>query len=72
MNRTITDKNLYLLLPGKVTAVTGFISDDTHFKPLEALRAFYRSDTYKNLETEKTKFWHYGPVTLYEAYTAEN
>ncbi|MBP3710579.1 MAG: hypothetical protein J6I73_09320 [Treponema sp.] len=68
MNRTITDKNLYVLLPGKVTAVVAFIAEDKHVHPLDALRAFYYSNTYKNLEVEKTKLWHYGPVALYEEY----
>lgn len=35
---------------------------------IDALRAFYKSDTYKELEQEETKLWHYGPVALYEEY----
>ncbi|MBO6124615.1 MAG: DUF3990 domain-containing protein [Bacteroidaceae bacterium] len=39
---------------------------------LEALREFYQSDTYKNLEQEYTKFWHYGPVALYQEFTKDD
>ena len=53
MNREITDKNLHLLLPGTL---------------LDAIRVFYRSNTYKALEKEETKLWHYGPIALYEEF----
>lgn len=66
MNREITDKNLYLLLPGKVSRFAGIYADKRGGSIVDALRAFYRSDTYKALEKEETKYWHYGPVALYE------
>lgn len=66
----ITQKNLYLLLAGKVASVAAFIAEDEHISPLEALKKFYASNTYRQLEQEKTKYWHYGPVALYQDYTA--
>jgi hypothetical protein len=33
----------------------------------EAIKEIYSSNTYKRLETEKTKLWHWGPVALLEA-----
>lgn len=68
MRAAITQKNLYLILPGKVAAVAGFIADAEKISPLEALSKFYRSNTYRRLEVESTKLWHYGPVALYEEY----
>ena len=53
----ITDKNLYLLLPGKVSAVVGRYVDENSVNLLDGLRAFYNSLTYKNLELEQTKTW---------------
>lgn len=68
MNREITNKNLHLLIPGKVSLFTKIYVEKQRSTPLEALRRFYRSNTYKELEQEKTKLWHYGPVALYEEF----
>jgi uncharacterized phage-associated protein len=68
MNLEITNKNLYLLLPGKVSHVARIYAEENHVTPLEALKLFYHSNTYKQLENEETKFWHYGPVALYEEF----
>ena len=68
MRAKITQKNLYLILAGKAVAVAAFIAEDEHISPLEALGKFYASDTYSRLEREKTKYWHYGPVALYQDY----
>ena len=32
----------------------------------EAINCLYRSKLYKKLSTESTKYWHLGPVDLYE------
>lgn len=64
----ITQQNLYLILAGKAAAVAAFIAEDEHISPLDALTKFYASDTYRRLEREETKLWHYGPVALYQDY----
>ena len=43
-------------------------AEDERIAPLDALTEFYASDTYRRLEEESTKLWHYGPVALYEEY----
>jgi hypothetical protein len=68
MRADITQQNLYLILAGKAAAVAAFIAEDEHISPLDALTKFYASDTYRRLEREETKLWHYGPVTLYQDY----
>lgn len=68
MNRIITNDNLYLLLPGKITLFAQRYAEEHHVSILDALRIFYRSNTYKDLEKEETKLWHYGPVALYEEF----
>ena len=68
MRAEITQKNLYLILAGKVAAVAAFIAEEEHISPLDALTKFYASDTYRRLEREDTKLWHYGPVALYQDY----
>lgn len=64
----ITDKNLYLLLPGKVAAVVEQYVEDNEVSILEGLRKFYNSSTYQHLEKEQTKLWHLGPVALYQEF----
>lgn len=64
----INQGNLYLLLPGKVLAVAKLYSQQHGGSVKEAMRKFYQSDTYRRLEDESTKLWHYGPVALYEEY----
>lgn len=71
MNREITDKNLYLLLPSKVSLFAGIYKDEQGGSILEAIRKFYRSETYRLLEKESTKYWHYGPIALYENFIEE-
>ena len=71
MNLEITDKNLYLLLPGKISRLAQIYAHEHHITLIEALRRFYRSETYKKLADENTKLWHYGPVALYQEFTAE-
>lgn len=66
MNLEINGDNLYLLLPGKVAAVSAIYSEEHHCSILEAMRLFYASDVYKMLQVEETKYWHYGAVALYE------
>lgn len=68
MRADITQSNLYLILAGKVAAVAAFIANDEHLSPIDALSKFYSSKTYRNLEQEDTKYWHYGPVALYQDY----
>lgn len=68
----ITQKNLYLLLPGKVVAVVEQYVNDHPVSMLDALRKFYLSNTYKNLEQEDTKLWHDGPVALYQEFTEKD
>lgn len=66
MNLEITDKNLYLLLPGKVVAVSAIYAEEHRSSIKESMRMFYASDVYKKLQQEETKLWHLGAVALYE------
>ena len=61
----ITQDNLYLLLPGKVSSVVAFLmSDGENFS--SALRHIYTSRMYQQLAREDTKLWNLGPVALYQ------
>lgn len=67
-DRKITSKNLYLLLPGKVSKMAVMYASDFGLSLTEALKRIYSSETYHQLEDEETKLWHYGPVALYQMF----
>ena len=64
----MSDKNLYLLLPGKVAAVVEQYVDDHCVSVLDGLRKLCNSSTYQKLEKKQTKLWHLGPVVLYQEF----
>lgn len=61
----ITQDNLYLLLPSKVSWLAEMLSEDKNISVVDAIRKIYSSDLYRRLEIEKNKLWHAGPVELY-------
>ena len=66
MSATITQDNLYLLLPCKIGWLAQWMVEDRGISTAEAINRMYRSRLYKKLSTESTKYWHLGPVDLYE------
>lgn len=66
MSATITQDNLYLLLPSKIGWLVKWMVEDSGVSITEAINRLYRSNLYKKLSTESTKYWHLGPVDLYE------
>ena len=71
-DRKITSQNLYLLLPGKVSRMAVMYASDFGLTITEALNRIYRSETYRQLEDEETKLWHYGPVALYQIFLEQH
>ena len=61
----INQNNLHLLLPGKVSWLVEYLHDDYGLSLQDCLNRIYRSKLYKKLSTESTKYWHLGPVDLY-------
>ena len=66
--KAITQDLLYLIMPYKVSQLSMLIAKRYGMSILDAIRAVYRSNTYKELEREETKLWHLGPVALFEHY----
>ena len=62
----INQSNLHLLLPGKISWLVEYLHDEHGFSLQECLNRIYHSNLYKKLSTESTKYWHLGPVDLYE------
>lgn len=67
----INQENLHLLLPGKVSWLVEYLHDDFGLTLQESLDRIYHSNLYKKLSTESTKYWHLGPVDLYEELKTE-
>ena len=65
MPAEITQENVRLLIPGKAARVAILIAAHRHITPKAALLAFYRSKTYRLLERESSKYWHYSPEQLF-------
>lgn len=61
----INQNNLHLLLPGKISWLVEYLHEDYGFTLQESLHRIYHSKLYKKLSTEKIKYWHLGPVDLY-------
>ena len=66
MTNSIDSENLYLILPFKVTQMALLYVRKYNVGILDAIKAIYRSNTYRDLEREETKLWHLGPVALME------
>ena len=67
MHLNITQDNLYLLLPSKISWLAMLMVEEKGISLTEATEILYKSDLYKQLEKEETKLWHLGPVALYES-----
>lgn len=67
MNRNVNQNNLYLLIPSKASWVASMLIEDTGSSIVDAIKEIYVSQMYKSLEREDSKFWHLGPVALYQA-----
>ena len=68
----ITNNNVHLLIPCKAANFARIYTEQHGGTMLEALRAFYSSKMYHELEDESTKLWHLGPVALYEEFEENN
>lgn len=67
----IDQSNLHLLLPGKISWLVEYLQDDYGLTLQECLDCIYHSKLYKKLSQEETKYWHLGPVDLYEELKSE-
>ena len=69
MNLNVTQDNLFLFLPSKISWMAEMLSEDKKISIINAIKEIYASDIYRRFETEETKLWHLGPVALYEELT---
>ena len=64
----VTQQNLYLLLPSKMSWLATMLAEDRGISIVEAMTILYSSSFYARLADESTKLWHLGPVALYEVF----
>lgn len=62
----VTADNLHLFIAGKAAGVAALLAEERGITPADALVEFYGSRTYRLLEREETKYWHYSPSQLYQ------
>lgn len=65
-NLEVTQKNVHLLIPSKLSWMANMLAEDRGISIVEAMKMLYSSEVYARLEEESTKVWHLGPVALYE------
>ena len=65
MPAEITQENVRFLIPGKAAGVAMILAEKRAISPKDALMEFYRSKTYRELERESSKYWHYSPKQLF-------
>lgn len=61
----ITQQNLYLIIPSKVSRIADILATKENISLIDAIKKVYASSTYKKLSQESTKMWHESPVDLY-------
>ncbi|MBQ3243652.1 MAG: hypothetical protein IJB01_03510 [Bacteroidaceae bacterium] len=71
MNITVTQDNIHLLLPSKISWMANMLAEDRNITIVEAIKVLYSSHFYTRLADESTKLWNLGPVALYEEFQAE-
>ena len=64
----VTQQNLYLLQPSKMSWLATMLAEDKGISIVEAMTILYSSSFYARLADESTKLWHLGPVALYEEF----
>jgi hypothetical protein len=69
--QSVDATTLYLILPFKVSQMALLYMGRHGGTYADAITTIYTSDTYRKLETESTKYWHYGPVALLECLESE-
>ena len=65
-NFEVTQENVHLLIPSKLSWMANMLAEDKGISIVEAMKMLYSSEVYARLEKESTKAWHLGPVALYE------
>ena len=67
MNEDQFNAMLAIIVPPIIEKIT----TNSNIDEDKAVSCFYQSELYKELSDEKSKLWHYSPLTLYTMYQDE-
>jgi hypothetical protein len=65
---TIDPKLFRILVHSKAAQTAAMLAETENIPHLDALRKFYFSETYRDLETEETKTWWESPSQIFNDY----
>lgn len=68
----MNDKKFTFILYGKVQSITTFIKNHFNVTYKEALKMFYNSQVYEDLENEKLKMWYFSSTALFNMFLEEH
>lgn len=68
----ITQKNVHIFFPFKISKIAAQIAKTENIPITKAVEKFYKSKTARQLQDESTKLWQTGWVYLYQSYLEEN
>lgn len=64
----VNQENLRILLPSKIALTLDEVARIKGSEPTAELPRFYRSEVYRRLENEATKYWCFSPAELCDLY----
>lgn len=67
----ITQNNVRLFIPYKVSKICNYICENEKISPQQAIKKFYKTQTAHLLGKEDSKLWQLGWVCLYQMYQEE-
>ncbi len=71
MNEAMNEDQFSAMLAVIVPPVIEKITQNSNMDDVTAISRFYQSGLYQELSDEKSKLWHYGPMTLYTMFQEE-
>ncbi len=71
MNEAMNEDQFSAMLAVIVPPVIEKITQNSNMDDVTAIFNFYQSGLYQELSDEKSKLWHYGPMTLYTMFQEE-
>ena len=67
----MNDNQFSAMLSIIVPPIIDIITQNSNIDEDKAILKFYQSKLYRELSDEKSKLWHYSPLTLYTMYQDE-
>lgn len=67
----MNDDQFSAMLAMIVPSIIDQITKNSNMDDVKAISVFYQSKLYLELSDEKSKLWHYSPMTLYTMYQDE-